>query len=81
MISRLCNQKSPSFLKDVIQGRRNLTTEHMQKLSKYMNLDERGCCYFSDLVILEDSKSVEQQQAALIRINSVRRVQGATPIE
>ena len=81
MIARLCNQKSPSFLKDIIQGRRNLTVEHLQKLSKYMNLKEIELGYLSDLVTFEDSKNVELQQEAFARINALRRVHGAKQIE
>ena len=55
MIARLCQQIS-SFLKDIIQGRRNLTAEHIQKLSKFMELDQMGVGYLSDLVTFEDSK-------------------------
>lgn len=81
MIARLCNQKSPSFLKDIIQGRRNLTMDHLQKLSKYMNLNEMEFGYLSDLVVFEDSKNIEQQQEAFARINALRRVHGAKQIE
>jgi uncharacterized protein (TIGR02147 family) len=81
MIARLCQQKSPSFLKDIIQGRRNLTAEHIQKLSKFMELDQMGIGYLSDLVTFEDSKNRELRQDAFIRINALRRVHGATRIE
>lgn len=81
MIARLCQQKSPSFLKDIIQGRRNLTAEHIQKLSKFMDIDQMGVGYLSDLVTFEDSKNRELRQDAFTRINALRRVHGAKRIE
>lgn len=81
MIARMCNQQSPSFLRDVIHGRRNLTPELIERLSTLMKLDDDEKLFFSDLFLLEHEKNEEQKQIIFERITSIQRLRNARRIE
>ncbi|MAA79124.1 MAG: hypothetical protein CL916_07665 [Deltaproteobacteria bacterium] len=76
-----CKQKSPSFLKDIIAGRRNITAKQEEPVIKILNLDEDETRYFQDLLTVEQSKDRTQQDRAFERIAAARRYHGAQRIE
>lgn len=76
-----CKQKSPSFLKDLISGRRNITSKQEAPVIKLLNLDEDETRYFQDLLTVEQSKDRSQQDRAFERIAAARRYHGAQRIE
>jgi uncharacterized protein (TIGR02147 family) len=79
--SKRCKQKSPSFLKDVISGRRNITAIQEPIIIKILALDEDEKSYFQDLLTIEQSKDITQQDRAFERIAAARRYHGAQRIE
>ena len=76
-----CKQKSPSFLKDIIAGRRNITAKQEEPVIKILGLDEDETRYFQDLLTVEQSKDRTQQDRAFERIAAARRYHGAQRIE
>ena len=76
-----CKQKSPSFLKDIIAGRRNITAQQEAPVIKLLGLDEDETRYFQDLLTVEQSKDRTQQDRAFERIAAARRYHGAQRIE
>ena len=58
LVSRLLKQKSPSFLKDIIQNRRNLTNEQELKLIALLKLTPEEGNYFHDMVTFSLSSSL-----------------------
>jgi uncharacterized protein (TIGR02147 family) len=53
---------SPSFLKFVIDGKRNLTTPMIEKFTVAMRLDARDAKYFSHLVGFNQAKTAREKQ-------------------
>ena len=76
-----CKQKSPSFLKDIIAGRRNITANQEEPVIKLLGLDDDERAYFQDLLTVEQSKDRTQQDRAFERIAAARRYHGAQRIE
>jgi len=81
MLSRLLMSKSPSFLKDVIKGKKNINEDQQEKLVKLMNLDEQQKEYFFSLVLLSQSTDKKIVHAAMEKVAAIRRLQGARRIE
>ncbi|MFH1357018.1 MAG: TIGR02147 family protein [bacterium] len=55
--SRLAGFKAPNFIYLVIQGKRNLTDESIQKIANVMNLNNRPLEYFRALVHFNQAKT------------------------
>lgn len=53
---------SPSFLKFVIDGKRNLTTPMIEKFCRAMRLDPRAAKYFSHLAGFNQAKTASEKQ-------------------
>lgn len=53
--------KSKSFIKLVIDGKKNLTDESIQKLNLVLKLNDKAFSYFKDLVAFNQTKSVQQR--------------------
>ena len=81
VFSRQMNQRSPSFLKDIIQKRRNLTREQQDRLCKIMGLSTTEGRYFDDMVTLDHSSESDKKRRAFERIAAARRMNGARRIE
>jgi len=81
MFSRLMSQKSPSFLKDIVHGRRNLTLEQQEKLTKILKLSASERRYFSDMTLLDHSDDPDERDRAFERIAAARRLNGARKID
>lgn len=53
--------KSKSFIKLVIDGKKNLTTDSINKLNAVLKLNDKAFSYFCDLVAFNQSQSVQQR--------------------
>lgn len=74
MIARICHQKSPSFFKDVISGRRHLSLEQEEILRTLMKLDKQEAQYFRDLILFEQDENEDIRQRSFERISAQRRI-------
>jgi uncharacterized protein (TIGR02147 family) len=73
------NIKSPAFLKDVILGKRNLTSDVTEKCIIALNLNKKEGRFFRHLVLFNQAKSASEKQDAysviLSMMNSVNEYQ------
>jgi uncharacterized protein (TIGR02147 family) len=53
--------KSKSFIKLVIDGKKNLTSDSIQKLNNVLKLKEKAFSYFCDLVAFNQTRSIQQR--------------------
>jgi len=81
MVSRLFRSKSPSFLKDVIKGSKNLNEEQQQRCIDIMELKGDEEEYLKQLFLLEHSTSDEVRHRAMEKISAIRRINGTVTIE
>ena len=81
MFARLAGQKSPSLLKAVIDGKRNLTPATLRSFADAMKLSEGERAFFEDLVLLDQSESDEERNAAWSRISATRRFREARQVD
>ena len=79
--SRRSGQKSPSFLKDLIEGRRNLTPATLPGVITALGLDTSEASFFGALVQLEQADTAAEQQEAWDHIAATRRFLEARRIE
>lgn len=79
--SKRCQQKSPSFLKDIISGRRNITAQQEDAVIRILGLSAEEKHYFLDLLTIEQSKDPTQQDRAFERIAAARRYHGSRKLE
>jgi len=66
--SRIAGSKSPSFLKHVMDGERNLTAKHIENLARGFKLSEEETFFFRNLVNLNQSATVDERQIYIKRI-------------
>ena len=81
VFSRQIGQKSPSYLKDVIEKRRNINFAHFEILTKALQLKHRERIYFRNLIVLDQSKDREEKKKAFELISAMRSVDGSRLIE
>jgi uncharacterized protein (TIGR02147 family) len=81
LFSRLMQQSSPSFLRDIIDGRRNITLGNLLLFEKALNIDKESFHYFTDLVTLDQSKDDEERRRAYERIAASQRKHSARVLE
>jgi uncharacterized protein (TIGR02147 family) len=53
--------KAKSFIKHVIDGKKNLTAESIEKLNNVLKLKEKSFSYFIDLVAFNHASTIEQR--------------------
>lgn len=53
--------KSKSFIKHVIDGKKNLTTDSIEKLNNVLKLKDKSFSYFADLVAFNQTASIQQR--------------------
>jgi uncharacterized protein (TIGR02147 family) len=53
--------KSKSFIKLVIDGKKNLTSDSIQKLNNILKLNEKAFSYFCDLVAFNQTRSIQER--------------------
>ena len=81
MLSRMLKSKSPSFLKDVIKGTKNINDDQRDRLIQLMDLNEMEREFFIHLVLLAQSNDPEVRNSSMERISAIRRIEGAERIE
>jgi uncharacterized protein (TIGR02147 family) len=62
---------SPSFLKAVIEGKRNLTRQMLERFCKAMNLKTKETIYFKNLVFFNQAKTSAEKQEYYIALRSM----------
>lgn len=65
--------KSPTLYKEVVEGKRNLTSKTMTQFAKGMGLSSSDSEYFYTLVYFNQSKSADEKQKLLERMRGLRR--------
>ena len=78
---RQTGQKSPSFLADIIKGRRNLTTDVAVTVCDVMKLSRRHRRFFLLLVDFHQAISDNEKASAWTEIASTQRFQEARKLE
>lgn len=53
--------KSKSFIKHVIDGKKNLTADSIEKLNNVLKLKDKSFSYFTDLVAFNQAATIEQR--------------------
>ena len=81
LFSRQMKQKSPSFLKDVIDRRRNITDAQLPTLIRVLGLNRAQSQYLRLLVAFDQSKKETERTSAFDQIAATRRVHSARLIE
>ncbi len=79
--SKLAGLRSPNFLKLVIEGERNLSSDSVAKFSVALGLDEAEAEFFSDLVAFDQASSLADKNRAFERISASRRFRAARRID
>lgn len=64
---------SKSFIKLIIDGKKNLTPESLRKLNNVLKLSEKSFSYFSDLVAFNQARSLRDRNENLKRLFSYRK--------
>src|ERR1051326_7050786 len=59
--ARLAGFNSPSFLKMVIDGKRNLSHESIRKFAEALRLNQEEARYFTNLVLLNQAENTEEK--------------------
>lgn len=81
LFARRAGVRSPSLLKEVIAGRRNLTPRTTEGFIRALGLNTEEAAFFTDLVLLDQASSPEVRTEALERVAASRRFREARPIE
>ena len=79
--SRRTGQRSPSFLADVIAGRRNLTEDALPKVAIAIGLEEEDADFFHALVLLDQASSAREKNEAWARLSATRHFREARKLE
>jgi len=78
---RRTGRRSPSVLKHVIDGKRNLTPETTDGFTKALGLDEEEAVFFAALVQLNQATTAVKRNAAWAVIAATKRFKEARQIE
>lgn len=62
---------SPSFLKNVIEGKRNLTSQMAERFSKALGLNAKEKIYFHNLVLFNQAKTSSEKQQYYAALRSI----------
>ena len=81
LFARLAGQKSPSLLKAVIDGKRNLTATTLPGFVQALRLKDAERRFFEDLVQLDQADTDDERNEAWERISATRRFRAARKIE
>lgn len=79
--ARLAGQRSPSFLVDVLEQRRNLTPETAAAVAQAIKLNAAETRFFLALVDLDRARDTAERNAAWEQISASRAFREARPIE
>lgn len=75
--SRRAGLRSPNYLKLVIDGERNLTSEMAGRFAKACGLDGQSASYFTELVGFNQARSADERNAAYERLTGFKRYRQA----
>jgi hypothetical protein, TIGR02147 len=64
---------SPNFLKQVIEGKRNLTRPVTEKFLKAMKMNEKEAIYFKNLVFFNQAKTAAEKQEHYVVLKSLAK--------
>lgn len=81
LFARRASVRSPSLLKEVIAGRRNLTTVTIEGFIRAMRLSHASASFFTALVRFDQAGTVDEKAKAWERIAASRRFRSARPID
>jgi uncharacterized protein (TIGR02147 family) len=81
LFSKLAGLRSPNFLKLVIDGQRNLSTESVERFSAAIGHDAAEAEFFGDLVAFNQAESLADKNRAFERIAASRRFRNARRID
>lgn len=81
LFARRAGVSSPSLLKEVISGRRNLTPATLEGFIDALGLGEDDASFFGALVQLDQAATDEERNTAWEQVASSRRFRSARPIE
>ncbi|MBX2801990.1 MAG: TIGR02147 family protein [Myxococcales bacterium] len=81
LFARLCDQKNPSLLHHVIEGRRNLTERTTESFVRGLGLRAGEAQFFRLLVALDQAKHADARNEAWEQICATRRFREARRIE
>lgn len=81
LFSRLVGQKSPSYLRDVVSGRKNLLPSHLPRVSEALELDGEEAVFLELLVAFDQARDPTLRDEAWDRIAATRRFQQARRLE
>lgn len=81
LFSRKTGQRSPSFLADLIKGRRNLTDEALPAVCKALGLEAEDAAFFAALVHLDQAGTAREKNAAWARLSATRHFREARRLE
>ena len=79
--SRRTGQRSPSFLADVIKGRRNLTDDALPKVCVALGLEAEDAAFFQALVQLDQAGSIREKNQAWARLAASQHFREARRLE
>ena len=75
--SRKAGLKSPNYLKLVVDGERNLSSEMAQRFGRACNLSGDALRYFIDLVAFGQASTLAERNAIYARLNGYHRYRNA----
>ncbi|MFT4704044.1 MAG: hypothetical protein ACI81R_001740 [Bradymonadia bacterium] len=79
--SRKAGYSSPNFLKLIIDGKRNLSQESVEKFSAALDHDVDESRFFADLVAFAQADTAEERDEAYARVAGSRRFRKARQID
>jgi uncharacterized protein (TIGR02147 family) len=72
--------KSKSFIKLVIDGKKNLTADSIEKLNNVLKLTEKTFSYFNDLISFNQAKSVQERNFHFEKITQYNKRSSARTV-
>jgi len=79
--SRRTGQRSPSYLADVLAGRRNITDDALPKVCIALGIDGEAATFFHALVHLDQAGSAREKNSAWARLAATRHFMEARKLE
>ena len=79
--SRKAGYSSPNFLKLVVEGKRNLSSDSIDRFGKALKMTASERRFFRDLVDFCQAETVEEKNKAFDRVAASRRFRGARRLE
>lgn len=81
LFARRAGVSSPSLFNEIVQGKRNLTSQNLKGFQRALGLQGAAASFFADLVALDQAPTAAERNAAWQRMSARRRFRGARSIE